>query len=759
MDETFAIESEYEIGYKILPEKIHKNDVVIIEVYKTIQGQVSLEKIQDLKVESLDKSIIDVLYLEETHEYKILVKLMAMNKGETFLYVFVEGLPSLEIPITIYENNLPKHISLDIFPSILDVEDNNQGILSVLLTDENGIPIKSDKDYLIKLSTSKTGVISFDNSNIIISKGDIGITQTFTSIKPGIITITAKTGDLESSELVTVEEKQETTIEVSIIPKSISSFTNSNGHLIAQLFSDGELTKATEDISVYFEFSSNSTALNSSSNVNELNPIGYFQINKGQTWGHIQFSIQKGVANSYNATITSNNPLVVVEKTFDTIDVEMYGDKEIKFEALSVLADGNRQLIGIIYLEDSNGHPVIANRDIAVQFIASDESVSIETSIIKNGFGSAPVYGNMGYFVPSDKNISLKTTNFKLVELDIHGFEKDLISMKTHMFTDTIPNGEQQEIIVYMESSDGNLFKIPENTQIKISESEIFRIDKNGIKKFPYFVLIPIIAVNTGDEDLIISSDEFETIISLSSTSLKPDSLSFDYSEKLFNGIKDNFVIQILNSQGLPVEIDESIKVKIFSSDPSIIDFPKEILISPKSSFTKLEIVPKTSGTAEISLVSEGLPVLTEEITIQEVAPSIQITGSNIVDKDDSFIISILVKQNGIPLQNADVTWELEGGISTLVEDKTGPTGEAVASIIAISNKSVKILATINNGSLQSASATKIVTINATNIEIINDIKSQNSFEKPKIGGIDPVMILIPALIGGIIIYIKKKKK
>jgi len=371
MEETFAIENEYKMGYNILPEKIHKNDVVLLEVYKTIQGQVSLEKIQDLKVESLDKSIIDILDSQETHNYKSLIKLKAKNEGKTFLYVFAEGLQSLEIPITIYENNLPKNISLDVFPNILDAKENDQGILSVLLTDENGTVIRADKDYLIKLSTSKLGVVSLDNSNMIISKGDLGVTQTFTTIKPGIVTITAKTGDLESSELLTVKEKPEGTMKVSIIPKNISSSKNSNGNLIAQLFSEGKIINATEDITVYFEFSSNSTASNSSSDVNALNPTGYFQIKKGQTWGHILFSIQKGVANSYDATVTSENPLTVVKKIFDTVDVENYGDEEIKFQALSVLADGNRQLIGVIYLEDGNDRPVIANRDIAVSFIAS----------------------------------------------------------------------------------------------------------------------------------------------------------------------------------------------------------------------------------------------------------------------------------------------------------------------------------------------------------------------------------------------------
>ena len=760
MEKTFAIENEHELEYNILPKKIHENDVVLLEVYNTVRGQILLDKIRDLKVESLDKSIIEVIDLEETHDYKTLVKLKAKNEGEAILYIFAEGSQSLEFLVTVYGNNLPKYISLDIFPNILDVKENNQGILSVLLTDEQGISIRADKDYLIKLSTSKSGIVSLSNSNIIISKGDFGAKQTFTVIKSGIVSITAKTDDLESSELLIVEEKPERTIEISIIPKNISSSHTSNGHLIAQLFSGGKLTKAIEDVTVYYKISSrNSTVVNTSLEDNAINPTGYFQIKKGQTGGHIQFSIQKGVADSYTITATSKDPLIIKEKTFDTIDVELYGDNEIKFSPLSVLADGNRQLLGIIYLEDENGHPVIANRNIVVPFIASDESVSVETSIIKNGFESALVYGNMGYFVPSDTNIAPQTQNSELVELDVHGFDIESVSMKTHLSTDTILNGEQHWIIVYMESSDGNLFKIPENQQIKISDSKIFQIDKDKIETYPYFVLIPITAMDTGFEDLVLSNGEFETNVFLSSVSSKPDSLDLGYSDKLFKGIKDSFVIQILNSQGLPVEINEDIEVKIFSSDPGVIDFPKNVIISQKSSFVKLEIIPTTSGTTEISLVSEGLPIITEEIIVEETTPTIQITSNDIVNEGESFIVSILAKQNGVPLQNVVVTWKFEGGISTIAEEKTGPTGEAVASIITTSDDSVKILVSINNGPIQSAFASKIVRVNATTLEIFDESESQNSFKKPDMGGFDPVLILVPALIGGMILYMKKKKK
>ncbi len=757
MGTSYGIETEYDLEYNLLPKKIHENDIVTLEVYNSQNGQVSLDKIGNLKVESLDTSIIEVVDFEKIHPYKILVKLKAYGDGDTLLYVFNEGSASLEIPIKVYGNNVPKKISLNLFPDTFEIGENNQGILSVLLTDESGIPTRADKDYLIKLSTSKSGIASFSETNVFIPQGEFEAIQTFTVNKEGTITVSAKSGELETSELLSVETAAEKEIQIFVIPEDISSSNTSSGHLIAQLFSGGSLIKSTEDITVYFEIesSTDSETTNTSSDANTINPKGYFQIKKGQTYGHELFSIQKGETDSYTITATTKDPLIIVEETFETIDVELYGNKDIKFEPLSVLADGSRQLIGVIYLEDENGHPVTADRDIVVPFTTSDKSISIENSIIKKGFESSLVYGNMGYFVPTDSDVAPNIPNAEVVTLDIDGYTEESVSLKTYVPTDHFLKGEQHWIIVYMESSDG-LFQIPLKQQIEISNSEIFIADKEKIETYPYFTLIPITTIDSGDEDLVINVDEFETSVSLSSISSKPDSLILEHSERLFAGVKDMFVLQILDTQLLPVKINEDIDIKIFSSNPSILDFPKNVTLSHKSSFTQLDLTPKSSGIVEVSFISEGLPILTEEIKIEEITPTIEITSADIVEEGDSFLVSILAKQNGLPLQNAPVIWEFEGGFATISDELTGPTGEALASIISTSDDSVKILASID-GPIQSAFASKIIKVNATTIDVID--KSDDSFKKPDVGGFDPILIMVPAVIIGMVLYMKKKSK
>jgi len=758
IDNSFAIENEYEIEYKIFPEKIHQNDIVFLELYYSKSGITILEEIQGLNIESRDTAIVEIMDFEKTHDYKILIKLRAISEGSTTLYIFAEGAKPIEIPITINGNNLPKNISLDIFPDSFDLDGNTEGVLSILLTDESGIVTKADKDYLIKINTSKPGIISLSQSTSIISKGEYGLKQDFSAINEGDITITIKTEDFEDSEIITVNESEIKELTMSIFPKEISSTKSSVGHLIVQLTSNGELFPATEDMTIFYEIESDTDAdiVNTSTKINSLNPKGFFQIKKGQTYGHEIFSIQKGATDGYTIIVTSQDPLTITDDTFETLDVEYYGDEKINFEILPILADGKRQLIGVIHLKDENEHPVTANRDIIVTFISPDKSISVEPSVIKEGFESALVYGNMGFFIPENTEIAPNIENFEVLNLDVHGVSKESISLDTHIPTDHFLKGEKHWIIVYM-SAGSKLFEIPNDQHFEISNSEIFKVDNEGIEKHRYFILIPITAIDAGDEELVISNDTFETSVSLSSTISKPDSLEMKYSDTLFNGIKDTFTIQVLDGQGLPIKINEDIEIKIFSSDPSIINFPKSITVSQKSSFVSLDIIPESSGEVEISLVSKGLPIITEELTIEEISPTIEITSADIIDEGESFIVSLLAKQNGMPLKNANIVWELEGGISTMIEEKTGPTGEALASIISTSDNMVKISATIDNGPIQSAFASKIIKVNASSLEIPLTEKD-DSFKKPSIEGIDPIMIMIPVLIGGVVIYMKKKK-
>lgn len=754
INDVFA--SEKALEYNLLPDYVNKGNEVFLEIFYGIDGTLLPEKINDLKIESLDRSILDVVSIESDSGSKTIVKLIANDSGETTLYVFSEGVKSLEIPITVYaDNSSPKSISLDIFPSTIDLKQNNDSILSVTLLDNTGIPTVADKDYFIKLSASKFNFISFKEPNLIISKGESIVKTSIKGITVGDVTINAVSEDMKSSSELSIVDDVEQEIKVSIIPELINSHNTSYGNIIAQLYSNGKLAKATEDITINFKIkSSDSTTSNKSSEVNEINPIGYFQIKKDQSWGHSTFSIQKGVSESYTMTLTSQKPLQIIDESFDTLGVELFDDKEIKFFPLPVLADGSRQLIGVIYLEDDNGHPVIANRDITVPFMSSSDLVSVEIPILKNGDSTALVFGKLEQYVTS-ASVAPKSDNSELTDLEIFGYEKDSTELKINIPHDSIPIGTDTWVTLYLQSSENY---IPFGYDLIISDSDIIDIDKSRIEKLSNYILLPVKFKDVGIDTVSIGIGEFQASLTMTGVTNKPSVFALDHSKDLFAGINEIFTIQLLNAQNQPAKANEDTTIKIFSSDPGVMEFPKSMTIKKNSDYVKFQATPKNSGKSEISFITEGFPILTKDIEVKELSPSISIFSNDVVNQEDTFTVSVSAKQSGAPLSNANVLWDIEGGFSTVAEEMTGPTGEALASITAISDDKVSVTITVTNAFSQSASISKEILVNATSVQDL-DSESKKSFSKPMLSGFDPVLIIVPGVIGGIVFLIRKKSK
>lgn len=756
-DDVFA--SEKALEYNLLPNYITKGDEVDLEIFYGIDGTLLPEKIKDLKVESLDRLILDVVSIESDSGSKTTVKLIANDSGDTTLYIFSEGVKSLEIPITVYaDNGSPKSISLDIFPSTIDLKQNNGGILSITLVDDTGIPTVADKDYFVKLSASKSNFISFEEPNLIISKGESNLKTYIKGITVGDVTINAVSDDMKSSSKLAIVDDVEQEIKISIIPELINSYNTSYGNIIAQLYSNGKLAKATEDIAINFKIKSDSSTItsNKSSEVNNLSPIGYFQIKKGQSWGHSTFSIQKGISESYTMTLTSQKPLQIIDKSFDTLDVELFDDKEIKFVPLSVLADGSRQLIGVIYLEDNNGHPVIANRDIVVPFMSSSDLVTVEPPLLKNGDSTALVFGKLDQYVTS-ASVAPKSDNSELIELDIYGHEKESTELKINIPHDSIPVGTETWVTLYLESSETHIpFRYDD---LVISDSDIMDIDKSRIEQFGNDILLPVKFKEIGDDTVSIGIGEFQALLTMTGVTNKPSAFELDHSKDLFAGIGEMFTIQLLNSQSHPAKANEDTTIKIFSSDPGVIEFPKSMTIKKNSDYVKFQVFPKNPGKSEVSFVAEGFSVLTKDIEVKELSPSISISSNDVVNQEDTFTVSVSAKQSGAPLSNANVLWDIEGGFSTVAEEKTGPTGEALASITAISNDKVSVTVTVTNAFSQSASISKEIRVNATSVQDLDSESKKESFSKPSLLGFDPVLIIVPGVIGGVVFLMRKKSK
>jgi len=752
-----VLAQETEIKYQIQPEKIHEGDTVTLEVYLAKNNQVLLSKIPEIEIETLDSGIIQINSDEKKHKYKKIIKLDAIKDGETSIYLHIEGKGSLEVPIEIFGDiKEAQKLTMDVFPDNLHLDANNEGVLFLTLTDSNGTPTKAKNDRLVKLSTSKPEIVSLSQTDVIIPMGESNIKILLEGVKEGETTITAKTGDFRTSSTVSVLDDSEETIEIFVIPEQINSFQTANGHIIAQYYKEGELSPAPKDIVVHYKIKSENEAVNSSTNLNEINPVGYFQISKGSAWGHTKFSIQEGVTNSYDMTVTTQDPLSVTEIPFETISTELFDDGEIKFSSIPVLADGKKQLAGVLYLEDKNQHPVIANKDITIPFATSENTAQIENAIIKKGEHSTLVFGKIESFSTESISITPLTEKPTIEQLEVYGKEKD-----ETVFTEFTPisdliDGNTFWTVIYLESSSGEIIPFPQSN-IVISDENNVKVNIENIEKYPYFVLVPLEATESDIGSISLSILNFDLVIPVEGISTKPDQIVLNHPDELFVGMSDTFTIQALSDKGSPTNLQESIDLKVFSSDPSILTLPKDLKIVENSNFVIFDVIPVGKGEVDISVISEGFPIVTENILISEVKPEIKITSHDIVNQDDSLIVSVLATQNGFPLKNSKVEWNVEGGFSTALEEKTSPSGEAIASLIPTSDEKIKVDIVVTNDMGITAKDSKSIKVNATQ-QIEEEVKEE-TVEKPTILGIDPVLIMIPAIVGTAVVYMKKKSK
>ena len=257
-------------------------------------------------------------------------------------------------------------------------------------------------------------------------------------------------------------------------------------------------------------------------------------------------------------------------------------------------------------------------------------------------------------------------------------------------------------------------------------------------------------AIGKGQDNLQFTLNDLNTEILIDSLSIKPANIHLDHSATILEGINDIFSIQLVNLQGSPIFATQDVPIQLVVKDESLLQIPNTVTIKKGDYFTLFDAAPKNSGITEISALSEGLPLSTSTIEIKDLTPKIEIEIPTIVEAGDSFVASISVKKDDIPIKDLTVTWKIDGGAVQISDKKTGPTGNAAASIISLSNEKIKVEAVVSGSIYTPSTITKTVLINSTSefVAFADDGLGRQNIEKFEIAGIDPVIILVPAAIG-----------
>jgi hypothetical protein len=751
-----------EFDVRFLPSKLVENSQGIMHVFVTDGGQMIPKKINDLTVTSLDSSVVHIEKVERSDAFFTEVLVKTGKPGTTTLYLAAPGYTSKEIPITIYGNkNNAATLLVKITPNTFKTSGQRDGYISVELADEDGFPVAAKQDTTIALSTANKDIVDLSSSSMIIKKGEYFAYGKFQIKKSGTAILYATTPGIETkSGTITVEKDQDLTVKLFTYPKIVSIHDAAKGFIIAQLQdSSGRPVMAQKDITVFYRVtdSTYSETTNFSTNYKPKSSW-YFQINKGSYWGYAQYSLPKGMEGTYDLSISTEDPLVIQKESIQAKDLAQRDDKLIKFVTVPILATGNKELIGVIYLEDESGNPVTAKSNLSIKIDSSDtKSLSVEDVILSPGDQTALVYGKVSHSVPTDLKLRAVVNGGELISATVFGPNKDSLELVAEPLISKVLTGTNFPLILYLKDGD-EVTSFPEDADVFLSPNNYVEIEKKRILQKDTLVIVDAKSIKKGKADLSIEVGDFKDVSSIDNLSSEPANLVLDYSKTIFVGTNDVFSVQLLNSAGLPTYATNDVEINIVVKDQGILEIPSKVTILKDSYYSIFDVAPKAKGGTEISLLSKELPLLKKQITVSSLALQLNISGPDSVTGIEAFMVKVAAKVNEKPLDGINVQWKINGGSMQISDSKTGTTGEAVASIVPQS-ENVNVEAIVSGAGYPDTTITKTIHVNLDTNQVFVENQQATSPEHKsfEIFGIDPVLIIVPSAIGAAGFMLKKK--
>jgi hypothetical protein len=769
---TYGADSNFEFGTRLIPTKLVEDKEGMIQIFTKKGTSLVPEKISGLTVTSLDSKILRVLTVKDSESgFVSEVTVKGIKAGTTKLFLAAPGFSSQELPVTVYGNVFnQEQLLVKVVPDTFSSAGPFRGLVSVELADVDGFPVKAAEDVSVSLSVANNNILDISQENLVIKKGEY-FTGTHFIVKDsgntGKTNIFATALGMETkSDVITVDEQDDLQVKLYLIQEKINAFGSSKAYIIVQLQLEGSVEPviASKDITVNYKVTNDIFVnQNTSPNSHLGEKVGTITIKKGSYWGYDAFSLLGGKTGKYLVTITSGEPLTLESDTIQAVFYDQNvanapsndSDRFVKFEGLPIFATGNKELLGIIFLEDKSDFPIRSDKNLEIKLDSSDNDfLSIDDVFLQVGEGSALVFGKVGHSIPDGTSgafeinpvVEVESESSSPTVVEVFGSDETSLQLIAEPLIPKVLKDTEFPIVLYFTES-SQVTKFPKNSNLFVSPSKIFDVETKPVFSGDDLIMLNTNAVDSGSDTLQFTVNNFpDATLTIESLSLKPANIIIDHSETIFTGTNDVFSVQLVNSQNLPVFATEDMEITFVVNDESMIQVPHTLTIKKGEYYTLFDAGPKTSGVTEISALSEGLPLSTTNIKISSLTPSLLLDAPEIVESGEVFTVKVEAKQDDLPLSGLGVQWNVDGGILQLSDSKTGTTGEAIASIISTSGSAVNIKASVSSSYYSPNTVAKTVRVNSTS-EFLAFAEEEPKFIKPEIGGIDPVIIIVPAVL------------
>ena len=749
-----------EFSYRLIPNKIVENTEGILEVYLK-SDTIIPGKINDLIVTSSDSSIIQILEIGKNENGFITpVKIKAVGSGTANIAIAAPGFLSKEFPITVYGNkNSQAQLLLKTTPNTFSINGPNDGYVSVELADEDGFPTRARDDVIITLTTSNNNVINLKSVELVVKKGDYFAIGEFQVNQDGDALIYASSSSMETvSEQVTVTKVDEPlTVGLYVYPNKISSFSTNYAYAIVQLQdSSGNPIKAKENIPVSLKItnSDQEQSVNTSGEYSGITSNEVLQIKKGSYWGYTKLVTRGGLEGTYDISISTKDYLVSSPQQLEVVNLELFDDKSARLDILPILATGQMELVGVMHLEDANGEPVAASKDLRIKVDSSDEeSFSIQDVQINKGSAATLVFGEVGYIAPDTLTLHVLTEGDLSVNPTINGPTEGSVSLVGEPLVPKVLSNTAFPLALYL-SEGKEITYFPADLQLSIAPNEFIDVESKMIKKGQSIVLLDSTSLKEGSTTLTIEAGDFATNALIDNLSSKPATILVDYPETILTNIVNRFLIQILDTQELPVFADQDTEIKLVPNDKSILTIPEKVTIKKGDYYVLFDVEANAVGTTQLAVLASDMRLSTYDISVDSVIPQITLSPPDYVNPNTIFDITITVQDHNSPLSGMNVEWSVKGAAIQTMDTTTNQNGMATISLLSQDPTSVDIEAMISGGLFSPTTVNKQIHVNPP---LEPETRTSNS-PMASIMGINPLFIIIPvaAAIGGFLVLKKR---
>lgn len=769
-----------ELAYRFLPDKIIENSSTVLQVYA--KDDTFSRNVDNLIATSTDSSIIKILGVEKDENNFITdVKIMALNPGTTNIDLAAPGFTSQEIPITVYSDyDAPTKMLIKTTPSTFSTIGSLAGYVSVEFVNDAGVPIKSKQDTIVTLTTSNSDIVKLKNTELTIKKDQYYVTAQFEVKKDGIAQIFASASSLQTvSSTVTVSTSEtSSSVKLYVFPKTLNTFQNSNGYVIAELQKNGIPVKATQDVTIPVQVTNASgmQMINSGTENPTVTANQPIMIKKGSYWGYTQISVVAGtkgwmaapwggLQGLWDVGINAKGYLISSPVQITTTLGPVFNDHTAILDLVPILATGQKELIGVIHLENNSlnypGPPVIANHDFQVEVDSSDlNTLSVEPVQMSQGSGAGLVFAKVGSTVPVQPTLHVVTAGPQIIPQNYSAVVSVPASDSSTLVADSlIPNiltNNDFPLALYVTKS-GAIDYFTKDLSPFVSPGDVFQTESTLIHSGDSIVLQNSKSLKDGTITLTAQAGDFSTNLSLQSLSSKPSIITVSYPEKILSNLKNTFSIQILDSNQNPVFANQDTQFKLVSSDPTILTVPENVVIKKGNYYSLFSVEAERTGMTELTVLSSDLPLSKFPISVTSLTPSVSLSSTDFINPNTNFDATVTAQYNGAPLSGLKVDWNVQGATTQNMESITNNDGHAIISLVSSDPSKVTIQATVSGGIYGVVAANKDVTVNPPLTPQSGSTSSAGTTGGFSIAGLNPLFIVIPVAVavGGVVL--KKK--